>query len=75
MVRLEALRLVDRHDLHGVAVTLEALDVALLCLRGEQPFDEGRAQMIYRSGQNMVLVMLRPGRSGAGRAYERPPVP
>jgi hypothetical protein len=53
----------------GFATLPERADVGLV-----QPFDQGRAQMVYRQGQNMVLVMFRVEHSGAGQAYEQPPV-
>lgn len=39
-----------------------------------QPFDDGHAQMIYRQGRNMVLVMFRVEQSGMARALEMPPM-
>lgn len=53
----------------GYATLPERPDTGLV-----QPFDGGRAQMIYRYGQDMVLILFRIEHSGAGQAYEQPPV-
>ncbi len=53
MVGLEALGLVDRHDLDGLALALDALDVAVLGVGNDEPFGEGRQrahQLAERDG-------------------------
>ncbi|NTV62823.1 MAG: hypothetical protein HGA65_04710 [Oscillochloris sp.] len=52
----------------GYPTLPEVADVGLV-----QPFDDGYAQMVYRQGRNMVLIMFRVEQDGRGRALETPP--
>ncbi|NTW04305.1 MAG: hypothetical protein HGA19_24080 [Oscillochloris sp.] len=53
----------------GYATLPEVADVGLV-----QPFDDGYAQMIYREGRNMVLIMFRTEQYGIAKAIEMPPM-